>query len=180
MQARSDNSFVGASFTTDESPPSEARFAGLRFQITIVYLLFYHDVSLWEDPRFDQQYPFRRERHLTDICHCPSKTGKGTLSVIEKQLRTKGVTLVDIVNGCTDGGGENEGSTGIHKLMEGVSEGYVRRRCFGHLSWRTTDAGLEEMDTETRDLRDISSYLRDGVTGQGWCRSASKDNKMED
>ena len=56
-----------------------------------------------------------------------------------------GVFVSDVTAGVGDGGGENEGVGGVHNLLEtGGCEGYTRRRCMLHLSWRVTDAGIDE------------------------------------
>ena len=89
------------------------------------------------------------------------------MKVLTQQLSTKGVYPQDVVAGSSDGGGENMGIGGVHKLFEAITPGYVRRRCMAHLSWRTTDAGLTEMNADTWAL---STYLRDGVT---WSRLVS-------
>eukprot|EP00973_Karenia_brevis_P058179 8098218-Karenia_brevis.AAC.1 len=67
------------SFTSDESPPSENRYTGLRFQITYFHWLRFYATSCWEQQRFDNKYPFVRERHLGDIVNCPGKTGSDVL-----------------------------------------------------------------------------------------------------
>ena len=57
---------------TDESPPSQARFGGLRFQVTLVYAPVWRPENTWDhsaDP------PLDAESYLADICHCPGKDG---------------------------------------------------------------------------------------------------------
>ncbi len=142
------------------------------------------------------------------------------MGVLERQLRRVGLTPADVVSGTGDGGGENEGISGVHSLFEWLCPGrlaqksggvfmrmtrtsvlfpiifqtssgsrtacsslrgsclrpnschqlcfcpsvvfvppcpvrgarvfehitpsYVRRRCLGHIGWRTTDAGINE------------------------------------
>ncbi len=43
QEARANGTFCGFSFASDESPPSENRFAGLRFQVTYVYITLFED-----------------------------------------------------------------------------------------------------------------------------------------
>ena len=121
----------------------------------------------WMKPEYEDTYPFRRERYQTDICHCPDKTGEATLKVIEKQLDRLGFNLYNMVSGTGDGGGENEGSAGVHARLEHKEQGYIRRRCFGHLPWRVAAAGLAEMGREDDTLTSINTYLLDGIT---WSR----------
>jgi hypothetical protein len=166
MQARG-LTWHGFSFASDESPPEKPRYCGLRFQITYVYILHYEPVATWELNIYDSQYPFRRERLMCDIVHAPGKTGPETLKVLEKQWLAKGLSRADCVNGVGDGGGENEGTQGVHSLMELANPGYVRRRCFGHLPWRVTDAGLNAMGQQHKSLQLLNTYLRDGTT---WSR----------
>jgi len=131
-----------------------------------LYALFFPPASTWEDPAYDNEYPFTRHRHLCDITNAHIKTGSETLKIIEKQLAAAGAYRYDIVGGTGDGGGENEGVAGVHSLMETVSPTYVRRRCLGHIPWRVADAGIRSMPHGTR-TEDINVYLRDGVT---WAR----------
>ena len=155
------------SFATDESPPEKPRYCGLRFQITYVYVLHYVPDSDWEQATYDVAYPFSRERIMCDIMHAPGKTGEDTLKVLEKQWASLGLGRHDFVCGVGDGGGENEGSQGVHSLMEASVCAYVRRRCLGHLPWRVADAGLDAMDDRRKRLKDLSTFLRDGTT---WSR----------
>ena len=78
-----------------------------------------------------------------------------------------GLNRYECACGVGDGGGENEGTAGIHALLEGEGCGYVRRRCFGHLPWRVADAGLDAMGARHKKLQAICSHLRDGTT---WTR----------
>ena len=159
-----DKSFFGMGFTTDESPPSQPRFAGLRFQITFVYIPFFAPIATWETEAFAQAPPLRTERHLLDIVHCPGKDGATVMRALDKQLSRIQCSRHDLVSGTGDGGGENEGSGGVHSLIEAESSGYIRRRCLGHLAWRVADAGIAEMGPSHKDMPKLSSYLRDGVT----------------
>ena len=47
MLLRNSGSFAGVALATDESPPSQPRFRGLRFQITVIYLGTFLDKDLW-------------------------------------------------------------------------------------------------------------------------------------
>ena len=60
----------------DESPPSQPRFRGLRFQITVMYWGAFEPVDQWE--RCDEP-PILRTSCLADICHCPGRK-KGLMS----------------------------------------------------------------------------------------------------
>ncbi len=55
----------------------------------------------------------------------------------------------------------NMGGEGMHSLFVESNNTYVRRRCQSHISWRVSDAGINEMTAETWDL---ATYLREGVT----------------
>ena len=163
---RCDDVHFSVSYSTDESPPGEPRFAGLRFQITYVHILTYEHVSTWN--AHITTYPVNRAVELCDVCHVPEKTGAGTMKVLLNQLAAKGVSQYDIVSGTSDGGGEATGQGGLHKIMETFNPSYVPRRCFLHLSWRVADAGIREMVHSSHTQ--INTYLRDGVT---WSRLIS-------
>ena len=64
------------------------------------------------------------------------------------------------------GGPENEGQSGIHAVLETECDGYVRRRCLGHLSWRTCDAMLEALRC-WKLIKRLCEYLCEGST---WTR----------
>ena len=53
--------------------------------------------------------------------------------------------------------------------MEGNVPDYVRRRCFGHLPWRVTDAGISEIP-HMKNTQMLDTYLHDGIT---WSRLAA-------
>ena len=155
-------SFFGCGVASDESPPSQDRFAGFRFQITYVYCPMFDDDSLWE---LAERPPVRRDKYLGDIAHCPGKDGPAVTAVIEKQLRRIGLNLTDIVSGTGDGGGENERMSGVHASLEEIGDGsYVRRRCLGHLAWRAADAGINEMGAWAKQTTSLSTYLHEGIT----------------
>ena len=72
FQKRGEGCFAGFAFATDESPPSQPRFRGLRFQITVMYLGTVAPRGEWEsmaDP------PTKSTSMIGDICHCPGKKG---------------------------------------------------------------------------------------------------------
>ena len=48
MQLREEGRLAGVAMVTDESPPSQPRFRGLRFQITVLYWGTYLPASSWE------------------------------------------------------------------------------------------------------------------------------------
>ena len=103
---------------------------------------------------------------MADICHCPGKDGVTVMGVLDKQLMRPGMSRYEVFNVVGDGGGENEGSSGIHATMETEVPGYVRRRCLGHVAWRVADAMLDEWD-QYSDVKTLCSYMSDGVT---WSR----------
>ena len=145
--------------------------------MTWVYFLLFADVDRWESPVYDAQYPFSRRRCICDICHVPLKTGAETLKVIEKQISRIGLTRYDLISGTGDGGGENEGSSGVHALLEwNGAEAYQRRRCFSHLPWRVANAGIEQCGHH-RETEAICTYLRDGIT---WSRLESIATQPEE
>ena len=89
------------------------------------------------------------------------------VQIVEKQLARVGSTMADPTSACTDGGGENIGRAGLHNHLEGFGQGYVRRRCLAHISWRVCDAGLDEARELVRDYRALCRYLHEGKT---WTR----------
>ena len=48
LRLREEGRFAGVAVATDESPPSQPRFRGLRFQITVFYWGTFKDLSAWE------------------------------------------------------------------------------------------------------------------------------------
>ena len=159
---RGHGNFGGVAIATDESPPDEPRFAGLRFQITMLYLPFFEDLERWED--FDEP-PVRTRAFLADICHCPGKRGEDVIHVIDKQLGRLGLNRADIVGGTGDGGGENEGKAGVHKALEDANPSYVRRRCLPHAAWRCADAAIDAAGTDlVTKYKALASYFTEGIT----------------
>ena len=163
-RAREGGLLAGVAIATDESPPSQPRFQGLRFHITVVYVGTYKPLCDW-DSSLDP--PMTRTSILTDINHCPSKRGTDVWRVVERQLEKLGLNAYDVVSGTGDGGGENEGEHGLHAQLEALSPGYVRRRCVAHISWRTADQALAEAKHMNLDYKNLCTYLTDGIT---WSR----------
>ena len=140
----------------------------VRFQITNIYMLRYLDPATWSEPRYVEEYPFARDKWLTDIVHCPGKTGYATCEVLDMQFASKGLSRYDAAHGVGDGGGENEGvMDGVHTHMRNAEPSYVHRRCLHHVPWRTGKAGMDEMGQLVPTTKAISTYTRDGVT---WSR----------
>ena len=161
MNARDAGTLAGVALATDESPPSQPRFRGLRFQITVIYAGAFKNLRDWstcDDP------PILKTSLLADICHCPGKKGVDVSRVIEKQLGRVGLNGFDVVSGTGDGGGENEGSQGVHAYFENLCPGYVRRRCLPHIAWRTCDVAIRASGLNYRAL---AAYMTEGIT---WTR----------
>ena len=155
---RESGSFAGVAAATDESPPSQPRFRGLRFQITVFYIGTFKDLSQWdscEDP------PIIKSTCLADIAHCPGKKGADVSRVLEKQLQRLGLNHGDVVSGTGDGGGENEGHQGVHAYFEDLNPGYVRRRCLPHIAWRTCDQAIGASGLSYKAL---AAHLVEGIT----------------
>ena len=123
--------------------------------MTIVYTLVFKPLTAWSQYVVD--YPFERCASLCDIVNTPGKTGQDALAVIEKQWARKGYYKADAAAGVGDGGGENEGFTGVHALLTTSSDGYTNRRCLGHFGWRITDAGLDEMGQRHQRTKAIAT-----------------------
>jgi hypothetical protein len=161
LTLREEGRIAGVALVTDESPPSQPRFRGLRFQITVFYWGTYLDLSKWESK---QDPPIVVTTCLADIMHCPGKKGVDVSRIIEKQLARLGLNCFDVTAGTGDGGGENEGQHGVHAYFENLNPGYVRRRCLPHISWRTCDVAIR---VSGLDYRTLASYLVEGIT---WSR----------
>ena len=156
---------AGVAIATDESPPKQPRFGGLRFQITVMYVGTYKPTTQWE---FCEDPPILRTSVLGDIMHCPGKKGKDVWAILEKQLRRLGLSTHDVVAGVGDSGGENEGATGIRASFEEESGGYVRRRCHPYIAWRVADQAIgHALSLSDLNYREIIAYLREGIT---WVR----------
>ena len=161
LNLREHGTFGGVAFATDESPPNQPRFRGLRFQITVLYFGTFQEVSAWETC---QEPPFIRWSCLADIMHCPGKKGVDVSRILEMQLHRMGLSSFDVTSGTGDGGGENEGQHGVHAYMENLTPGYVRRRCIPHMSWRTCDLAIR---VSGLDYKALAAYLVEGIT---WSR----------
>ena len=96
----------GVALATDESPPSQRRFCGYRFQVTVVYVPAWLPEEKWGRP---QTPPLAVRSRLLDIRHCPSKDGAGVMKVLDKQLARVGLSRYDVVAMTGDGGAQNEG-----------------------------------------------------------------------
>ena len=163
FQRRTSGNFLGVCIATDESPPGGARFSGLRFQITNMYIGYVKDKESWEasaDP------PVGCRTILADICQCPGKTGEDLLKVLDKQLGRLGLSRADVISGTGDGGGENEGKGGFHANFERANPSYARRRCIPHISWRTSDMAISAAGEIMEDYKAIAAHLADGITWQ--------------
>ena len=139
FQMREAGTFAGVAVATDENPPSQVRFRGLRFQISVMYIGNIRHVSSWE---MSASPPISSTCILADIMHCPTKRGADVSRILEKQLARVGLNCYDVVTCTGDGGGENEGSSGVHAHFEDLCPGYVRRRCLLHIAWRTCDMAI--------------------------------------
>ena len=88
---------------TDERPPSQPRFRGLRFQITVVY---WGTIAPLEDWETSSDPPILVCSSLGDIMHCPGKKRVDVSRILEKQLARMGLNCFDVVSCTGDGGGE--------------------------------------------------------------------------
>jgi hypothetical protein len=158
--------FYGVGFASDESPPKFGRYGGLRLQITIVFIPMFPPVHTWEDVRYDNEPPIATETVLLDLLNCPGKDGAAVLLTIDKQMARINVSGLDVITGAGDGGGENEGSGGIHARYEAHNPLYIRRRCLGHLSWRICDNLLNHLSAELKQYKKVCNYLTEGMTWQ--------------
>ena len=163
-QRKADPEAFGVAVATDESPPSQRRFGGYRFQVTMVYYPSWHPVETWERAKAP---PLDVHSKFLDVCHCPGKDGATVMQVLDKQLSSIGLSRFDVVSMTGDGGAENEGMVnGMHALLEAQVPGYVRRRCLGHLAWRCADAVIAGIP-DYADIKKICEYFSKGVT---WTR----------
>jgi hypothetical protein len=156
--------FAGVAIASDESPPRQPRFQGLRFQITVMYVGSFLPPDAWET---SAQPPILRRSLLADIMHCAGKKGSDLWALLERQLARVGLNTSDVVSGTGDGGGENEGEDGCHAGFEQQSSGYVRRRCLPHISWRVAAQAIEASTTDDLQYKPLCTYLGEGVT---WSR----------
>ena len=93
--------------------------------------------------------------------HCPGKKGVDVSRILEKQLSRLGLNPFDVIAGTGDGGGENEGHSGVHAYFENLNPGYVRRRCLPHIAWRTCDVAIRASALQYKAL---AAYLVEGIT----------------
>ena len=161
FQLREQGLFAGVALATDESPPSQPRFRGLRFQITVAYLGRFAPRVAWEA---SSAPPIFCTSMLADLVHCSGKKGVDVSRVLEKQLARVNLNAFDVVCCTGDGGGENEGQHGNHSYFESINPGYVRRRCLPHISWRTCD---QAVGASGLDYKKLAAYLVEGIT---WSR----------
>ena len=153
----------GVALATDESPPSQNRFGGYRFQVTMVYIIRWRPMASWNA---SETPPLDVEPRLLDICHCPRKDGPSVMQVVDKQLARVGLMRYDVKSMVGDGGAENEGMLkGMHVILETDVDGYVRRRCLGHVAWRVADAIIAEIP-DYHAVKGLCEYLHKGVTWQ--------------
>ena len=163
--SRVDGSFMGLGFETDESPPAGKQFAGLRFQITIAYAAFIPPASEWGKSEWVAKAPIEIRKLLCDIVNAPAKDGATVAKIVSLQLERLGCSLLDVVSGSSDGGGENEGRKfGVHATLEESSPLYIRRRGLEHLAWNFCGAGLAAAEPMSKNIKLLSSYLNDGIT----------------
>ena len=162
-QRAEDPEGFGLGMATDESPPSQPRFGGYRFQITMMYIPLWRPDETWET---SEDPPLDVTAVLGDICHCPGKDGGTVMRVIDKQLARLSCSRHDLLSGTGDGGMENEGQQGVHSQLEAEVPGYVRRRCLGHIAWRVSDALLDEVP-DYSVVKRLCEYMCDGST---WTR----------
>ena len=116
LSLREEGRFAGVALVSDESPPSQPRLRGLRFQITVFYWGTFKDLSQWET---SEDPPIQVITSVADIMHCPGKKGVDVSRIIEKQLARLGLSCFDVTAGTGDGGGENEGRQGVHAYFDG-------------------------------------------------------------
>ena len=161
LDLRESEAFAGVAMATDESPPQQPRFRGLRFQIGVMYYGTFAPQALWES---SSRPPITSTQILGDIMHCPGKKGIDVSKILEKQLARVGLSPFDVVSCTGDGGGENEGSSGVHAHFEHLNPGYVRRRCVPHIAWRTADMAIR---ASKLDYKNLASYFVEGIT---WSR----------
>ena len=73
---------AGCALATDESPPKQPRFRGLRFQISVLYVGEFKPLHTWHecpDP------PIVMHAILADIMHCPGKKGSDVAKIVTQQ-----------------------------------------------------------------------------------------------
>ena len=81
LNLRKPGKLAGVALVADESPPSQPRFQGVRFQIIMFHVGTYEDLSKWNsctDP------PILKNMYLADIAHCPGKKGLGVSRIWQR------------------------------------------------------------------------------------------------
>ena len=149
FKKREQGTLAGVTIATDESPPKQPRFGGLRFQITLLYVGTYKSLAEWElldDP------PITRTSVLGDIMHCAGKKGKDVWGILEKQLLRLGLSTHDVVAGVGDGGGRTRARL--------ASTTRSRRRTVGMSEGGASHTSLGEQQTKPSTMRSLSLSLR--------------------
>ena len=145
FKKREQGILAGVTIATDESPPKQPRFGGLRFQITLLYVGTYKSLAEWElldDP------PITRTSVLGDIMHCAGKKGKDVWGIPEKQLLRLGLSTHDVVAGVGDGGGRTRARL--------ASTTRSRRRTVGMSEGGASHTSLGEQQTKPSTMRSLS------------------------
>ena len=73
FQMREASTFAGVAVATDENPPNQPRFRGLRFHISVMYIKENLPVSSWE---MSASPLISSTSLLADIIHCPGERGQ--------------------------------------------------------------------------------------------------------
>ena len=128
-QREADPATFCVEIATDESPPSQRRFAGCRFQVSVLYYPSWSPCETWDT---SVTPPLRVHARLLDACHAPGKEGQSVMRILDKHLGRVGLTRFDIASMTGDGGGENEGKvSGMHSIF-GSRRSWLRATT---LSW---------------------------------------------
>ena len=80
FEHREHERLAGCALVTDESPPSQPRFRGLRFQITVLYWGVFVPLEDWETC---SEPPILVRTCLGDIMHCHGKKGADVNKCLE-------------------------------------------------------------------------------------------------
>ena len=161
---REEGKFAGVALATDESPLSQPRFRGLRFQRTVMYwgtFLLVEDWGQISPPSHLEEILLGRHHAL------PRQEGSGCLQGHSRA----GMNCFDVVAATGDGGGEHEGHEGNHAYFENLSPSYVRRICLPHIFWRTCGLAIRISGLHYTAL---AAYLCEGVTWTGLREIATK------
>ena len=73
VQREADPATFAVALATDESPPSQRRFGGYRFQVTVLYVPRWWHHDSWDR---SPEPPLDVGVRLLDICHSPGKDGQ--------------------------------------------------------------------------------------------------------